>query len=75
MPTYDYGCAACGHVFEVFEGLHAAGARRCVSCGKMKARRRISTGAGLVFKGAGFYTTDYRRGPAPKEDKPAAAQA
>lgn len=72
MPTYDYGCAACGHVFEVFEGLHAVGSRSCPNCGRNRARRRLGTGAGVVFKGAGFYTTDYRRGAAPKEEKPAA---
>ena len=71
MPTYDYGCAHCGHVFEVFESLHADGTRPCPQCGKAKARRRIGTGAGFVFKGAGFYTTDYKRGPAPKEEKAA----
>ena len=61
MPTYDYACAACGHRFERFESIHADGAKACPKCGKKKARRRLGTGAGLIFKGAGFYTTDYKR--------------
>lgn len=73
MPTYDYGCAHCGHVFEVFEGLSAGGVRPCPQCGKNKARRRLAAGAGVVFKGAGFHATDYKRGPAPREEKPAKA--
>lgn len=63
MPTYDYGCPACGHRFELFEGITASGPRECPGCGKKKARRLISAGSGLIFKGAGFYTTDYARKP------------
>lgn len=62
MPTYDYGCATCGHRFEVFEGITASAPRECPACGK-KARRLISAGSGFIFKGAGFYTTDYARKP------------
>ncbi len=62
MPTYDYECGSCRHVFEVFENMTAPGVRDCPKCGKGKARRRIGIGAGLVFKGSGFYKTD-SRGP------------
>ncbi len=65
MPTYDYSCASCGHTFEVFEGMTAEGLRDCPKCGRGKARRLIGTGAGLVFKGSGFYITDYKRGGNP----------
>ena len=74
MPTYDYECGSCRHVFEVFEGMTASGLRDCPWCGRRKARRLIGTGAGLVFKGPGFYVTDYKRGssppppPAPKKE-------
>ena len=62
MPTYDYECGSCRHVFEVFEGMSAPGVRDCPKCRDGKARRRIGAGAGLVFKGPGFHATDYRKG-------------
>ena len=62
MPTYDYLCAACGHTFERFESMGAGGAKACEKCGKKKAKRRMGTGAGLIFKGSGFYVTDYKNG-------------
>lgn len=58
MPTYDYRCTACGHRFERFESINAAGSKTCPKCNKKKAKRMLGTGAGLIFKGAGFYTTD-----------------
>jgi putative FmdB family regulatory protein len=61
MPTYDYRCTACGHRFERFESIHAAGSKACPKCTKKKAKRMLGTGAGLIFKGAGFYTTDSKR--------------
>lgn len=61
MPTYDYCCAACGHRFERFESINDDAAKACTKCGKKKAKRMLGTGAGLIFKGAGFYTTDYKR--------------
>jgi|SRR4051812_6175292 len=60
MPTYDYKCDACGHGWEQFQSMTAAPIKRCPKCGKSKARRLIGTGAGLIFKGSGFYITDYR---------------
>ena len=60
MPTYEYRCEACGHTFEQFQSIKADPIRRCPQCGKNKVKRLISTGAGLIFKGSGFYITDYR---------------
>lgn len=60
MPTYDYTCSACGHRFERFESMNDDGLKPCPKCRKKKARRMLGTGAGLIFKGAGFYTTDYK---------------
>jgi putative FmdB family regulatory protein len=60
MPTYDYKCDACGHAFEHFQTMTSDPIRKCPSCGKMKVKRLIGTGAGLIFKGSGFYITDYR---------------
>jgi putative FmdB family regulatory protein len=60
MPTYEYKCDACGHRFEKFQSMSVAPIRRCPQCHKNKVRRLIGTGAGLIFKGSGFYITDYR---------------
>lgn len=60
MPTYDYVCDACGHEFDEFQSITAAPLRKCPDCNKLKLRRLIGTGAGIIFKGAGFYETDYR---------------
>src|SRR6476620_10648039 len=60
MPTYEYKCDACGTAFERFQSITAAPVKKCPKCGKNKVRRLISTGAGLIFKGSGFYITDYR---------------
>jgi putative FmdB family regulatory protein len=60
MPTYEYQCEACGHAFEQFQSIKAAPVKKCPECGKSKVKRLISAGAGLLFKGSGFYITDYR---------------
>jgi putative FmdB family regulatory protein len=60
MPTYDYECDACGHKFELFQSINDPVQRKCPECKKLKLRRLFGTGAALMFKGSGFYTTDYR---------------
>ncbi|HCS51494.1 FmdB family zinc ribbon protein [uncultured Rubinisphaera sp.] len=60
MPTYDYVCGACDAHWELFQSIKASPVRKCPECGKMKAKRQIGTGAGVIFKGSGFYQTDYR---------------
>ena len=80
MPTYDYRCRKCGHVFEVFHAMSDEKPRRCPRC-KGRAVKVPGGGAGLLFKGSGFYTTDYRSSgyqekakaekPAKKSDAPA----
>ena len=60
MPTYDYLCDGCQHTFELFQGISDKVKRKCPKCGKPKLRRLIGTGGGILFKGSGFYITDYR---------------
>jgi len=60
MPTYEYVCASCGHEFERFQKISDEPVRDCPGCGAPEADRKISAGAGIVFKGSGFYATDYR---------------
>ncbi len=60
MPTYDYLCASCNHTFEKFESMSANPSKKCPECGKMQLKRLIGAGAGVIFKGSGFYETDYR---------------
>ncbi|NUQ63128.1 MAG: zinc ribbon domain-containing protein [Pirellulales bacterium] len=60
MPTYDYECDACGHGFELFQRISENPKRKCPECGKQKLRRLIGPGAAIMFKGSGFYSTDYR---------------
>src|SRR5438105_2835448 len=60
MPTYEYKCDACGYGFERFQSITADPIKRCPECGKAKVKRLIGTGGGMIFKGSGFYITDYR---------------
>lgn len=60
MPTYDYVCNNCGHRFEEFQSMSADPLKKCPQCKKNKLERLIGTGAGVIFKGSGFYETDYR---------------
>jgi putative FmdB family regulatory protein len=60
MPTYEYKCDKCGHYFEQLQSITAKPLRKCPKCGKPALNRLIGTGAGLIFKGSGFYATDYR---------------
>jgi putative FmdB family regulatory protein len=87
MPTYDYRCAACGHELEVFQSITESPKRKCPACKKRKLERRIGGGAAFLFKGSGFYVTDYRSdsykkaadaekgSPAPPASAPAPAKA
>ncbi len=60
MPTYDDLCQACGHAFELFQQMTAPVKKKCPECSKLKLQRLIGTGSGVIFKGGGFYETDYR---------------
>jgi len=60
MPTYDYICDACGHEFEAFESIKADPQTDCPQCHEARLRRKIGPGAAILFKGSGFYQTDYR---------------
>ena len=60
MPTYEYACDACGHKFEEFQSITAKPITKCPVCRKKRVKRLISAGAGFIFKGSGFYLTDYR---------------
>ncbi|MEX2559969.1 MAG: zinc ribbon domain-containing protein [Pirellulales bacterium] len=75
MPTYDYVCDACDHKFELFQSITAEAEKKCPQCRKRKLRRLIGPGAAIVFKGSGFYQTDYRsesyKKRAEAENKPA----
>ncbi|MDJ0521522.1 MAG: zinc ribbon domain-containing protein [Planctomycetota bacterium] len=61
MPTYDYVCAACDHAFEHFQSMTSRRLRKCPACGKPKLDRLVGSGSGVIFKGSGFYETDYKR--------------
>jgi len=60
MPTYEYVCNNCQHEFEQFQSMKARPIRKCPECGKLSLQRLIGAGAGIIFKGSGFYQTDYR---------------
>lgn len=78
MPTYEYKCSACSHTFEQFQSMKDAALRKCPKCGKAKLERLIGIGAAVIFKGSGFYQTDYRSESykkAAEADKPAAPAA
>jgi putative FmdB family regulatory protein len=60
MPTYDYRCNACGHEFEQFQSMKDKPLRKCPKCAKNALERLIGIGGGVIFKGSGFYQTDYR---------------
>ena len=86
MPTYEYICKSCNHAFERFESITAAPNKLCPKCKKKKAERQISAGGGFLFKGSGFYVTDYKKAgqksaeekaadSKPAETKPAEAKS
>jgi len=69
MPTYDYICENCGHQFEHFQSITAKPLRQCPKCRKRKLKRLIGIGSGVIFKGSGFYQTDYRSESYKKAEK------
>lgn len=60
MPTYEYACQQCNHRFEQFQSITAKPLKKCPECGKNSLQRLLGSGAGIIFKGSGFYATDYR---------------
>ncbi|MFA5405710.1 MAG: zinc ribbon domain-containing protein [Ignavibacteria bacterium] len=60
MPTYEYKCDNCNHEFEVMQSIKDEPLKKCPNCGKSKLKKLISGGAGVIFKGSGFYQTDYK---------------
>jgi putative FmdB family regulatory protein len=60
MPTYQYVCDNCQYEFELFQSIKSRPVRKCPECGKLSVQRLIGAGAGIIFKGSGFYETDYR---------------
>ena len=66
MPTYDYHCESCEHTFEIFHGMSKKPSITCPKCGKRRVRRLVGSAA-LIFKGSGFYITDYKNKPAKAE--------
>jgi len=71
MPTYDYQCQECGHAFELFQQMSDSVKKKCPECKKPKLKRLIGSGSGVMFKGSGFYETDYRSESYKKEAKAA----
>lgn len=68
MPNYDYECLSCGNVFEVFQQMTEKPKKKCPKC-KGAVKRLIGSGSGLIFKGSGFYVTDYKKPQAPASQK------
>lgn len=76
MPTYEYECSACGHGFEALQSMTEPKLDKCPKCGKAELQRLIGSGAGMIFKGSGFYETDYKRKSVPEAtEKPAVKPA
>jgi len=61
MPTYDYECSSCGCKFELFQNMNDKPVRKCPECGGNAAKRLLGAGAAVIFKGKGFYATDYKK--------------
>jgi len=60
MPTYEYRCNSCGHQCDIFQSIKDRPLRKCPACAKLSMKRLIGSGAGIIFRGSGFYETDYR---------------
>jgi putative FmdB family regulatory protein len=69
MPTYEYVCQECGEEFEYFQSISEEPKTHCEKCGG-RLERLVGTGGGLIFKGSGFYITDYKRGNGGNGSKP-----
>ena len=67
MPTYEYVCPKCEHAFELFQSMRDEPIKRCPKCKKLGVKRLVGGGAGLIFKGSGFYITDYKKTKAPEK--------
>ncbi len=74
MPTYEYECSTCGHGFEALQSMTDKKLTKCPECGKSKLQRLIGSGSGMIFKGSGFYETDYKRKGEAKPADPASAK-
>ena len=61
MPTYEYHCKACGHDLEIFQQISEGHKRKCPACGRLKLQRLMGKGAAVIFRGTGFYETDYKK--------------
>ena len=68
MPTYQYQCTHCGHDFEILQSMKENRLKKCPQCHQSKLQRLIGTGSGIIFKGTGFYETDYKRKTSPAKD-------
>ena len=75
MPTYDYVCEACGHQEEIFQSMSEKPKRTCTQCKARKFKRLIGTGAGVIFKGSGFYETDYKKKSKPSAKKDSSSES
>ena len=71
MPTYEYVCTKCGHEMEAFQSMKDAPLTKCTACKKAALKRKVGGGAGLIFKGTGFYITDYKKKSGTPDPKPA----
>lgn len=75
MPTYEYICAKCGHAMEAFQSMNDPALKQCPACRKPALKRQVGGGAGLIFKGSGFYITDYKKKSGTPDPKPDAKPA
>ena len=69
MPTYDYECPKCGHAFELVQSMRDEPIKKCPKCKKLGVKRLVGGGAGLIFKGTGFYITDYKNKDSAAKEK------
>ena len=75
MPTYEYECQACGHSFEKIQSMTESKLKKCPECKKLKLQRLIGSGSGIIFKGSGFYETDYKKKSSAQKKKDVCPEA